>query len=365
MFNLTSNSSTLSPSTAHTSISPFKKTKSLLLTLMVTSALAACSPQGSETEQNSATDTETAAETAQTQNNDNAQASIQANNARVTIDSVRGDVELPANPSPVVVYDMTLLQDLAALGITVDGAPSNLYLDNLKAAVSSDSPDVGTVFEPNLEALSALQPQAILIGSRMAPKFEELNKMAPTADMTLAADQTYEMGKQRLADLGKLFNKSEQAAKLQQEVDDAIAKAKEASAGKGNGLVISVAGNKISAAGEGSRLGFVHRVFGIPAADTTIEDSKHGQPVSFEYLQKVDPDWLFVLDRSAAIGQEGLAAKEVLDNPLLHQTKAWKNNHIVYLSPDAYLAFGGYYQWMTDAKTVTEAMSKAPKVAAD
>ena len=59
------------------------------------------------------------------------------------------------------------------------------------------------------------------------------------------------------------------------------------------------------------------------AADSSIkEKGNHGQPVTFEYIKKTNPDWLFVLDRSAAIGEEGKAAKDVLDNPLVAETTA-------------------------------------------
>ncbi|HJH09973.1 MAG TPA: siderophore ABC transporter substrate-binding protein [Psychrobacter pasteurii] len=342
---------------ANRSVNPLpSKAKTALLTLMVSSVLMGCSPQESDSQVNS---TETQAQSSFDETTNQSQAD---NTEQVAIDTTRGKVSLPANPNPLAVYDMTLMQDLAALEVPVAGLPDNLHLDSLKAAGAPESQNIGTLFEPDIEALNQMQPKAILIGSRMAEKYDALSKMAPTLDLTLDTENIYESSKQRLADLGKLFNKADKAAQLQQDIDQAIEQAKAASAGKGSGLVVLVNGNKISAYGEKSRFGFLHTVFGIPAADTQIEDGRHGQPVSFEYLQKIDPDWLFVLDRSSAIGEEGVGADAVLDNPLMHQTKAWKNKHIVYLSPDAYLAFGGYYQWLKDAKTVTDALSKAETV---
>ena len=330
------------------------KTKLTVMTLLLSTALFGCSPQSNdnktEAEQTVEKQTQEAAE----------QTPVAA--SKVKVDTVYGPVELTANPSPIAVYDMTLMQDLAALEVAVDGLPENLHLDNLKAANTPESQNIGTLFEPNMEALNQMQPKAILIGSRMAEKYDSLSKMAPTLDLTLDTANIYESSKQRLSDLGKLFNKQDKAQQLQQDIDNAIEQAKAASEGKGNGLVILVNGNKISAYGEKSRFGFLHTVFGIPTADSNIVDARHGQPVSFEYLQKTDPDWLFVLDRTSAIGEEGVGAAEVLDNPLIHQTKAWKNKHIVYLSPDSYLAFGGYYQWLKDAKTITDNLGKAEKI---
>lgn len=334
------------------------KTKLTFLGLAVSAALMGCNPK-ENTEQTDSANSDTLAVNEETATVD---ANAGAANETVTINTVRGDVELAADPHPVVVYDMTLLQDLAALGVPVEGMPEIPHLDNVHAEGTPESKIMGTVFEPDMEALNAMQPKAILVGSRMAEKYDSLSQMAPTLDLTLDTANLYESSKQRLIDLGKLFNKTDKAAELQGDIDSAIEKAKVASEGKGNGLILMVNGNKISAYGDSSRFGFIHTLFGIPMADENIVDKQHGQPVSFEYVQKTNPDWLFVLDRSSAIGEEGKAAEEVLDNPLVQQTKAWKNKHIVYLSPDAYLAFGSYHQWIKDANSVAQALGKADSV---
>ncbi|MDN5665020.1 MAG: siderophore ABC transporter substrate-binding protein [Psychrobacter sp.] len=277
----------------------------------------------------------------------------------VTVDTARGDIDLAMNPSPLVVYDMTLLQDLAALDVAVDGAPSDLPLDNLHSETQPDPEEVGTLFEPDLEALNAMQPQAILVGSRMAEKYDELSSIAPTLDMTIDTANIYESSKQRLHDLGALFGKSAQAAKLQGNIDNLIEQTQAVTQDKGEGLVVMVNGNKLSVYGDKSRYGFIHTVLDIPMADDQVSDARHGQPISFEYIQKVNPDWLFVLDRSAAIGEDSIGAKAVLDNPLVAQTNAWSKDQVVYLSPDSYLAFGGYHQWMQDLTTIKDAFTKA------
>jgi iron complex transport system substrate-binding protein len=49
-----------------------------------------------------------------------------------------------------------------------------------------------------------------------------------------------------------------------------------------------------------------------------------------------------VIDRDLAIGQEGEAAKNILDNELIAQTTAWANDQVIYLSPsDWYVVMGG------------------------
>jgi len=331
-----------------------------LLTAMVTALVATISVTGCSSPESN--DSEPA--DAKTENQTADHASNVANNdavsvEKITVDTVKGNVDLAMNPSPLVVYDMTLMQDLAALDVAVDGMPSGLKLDNLHSKTQPEPKTVGTVFEPDLEALNAMQPQAILVGSRMAEKYDALSSIAPTLDMTIDTANIYESSKQRLHDLGALFGKSAQAAKLQGNIDGLIDETKTLTKDKGKGLVVMVNGNKLSAYGDKSRYGFIHTVLDIPMADDQIADARHGQPISFEYIQKTNPDWLFVVDRSAAIGEDGAGAKAVLDNPLVAQTNAWSKNQVVYLSPDSYLAFGGYYQWMLDLTTIKEAFANA------
>src|SRR5699024_3666416 len=109
-----------------------------------------------------------------------------------------------------------------------------------------------------------------------------------------------------------------------------------------NGLIVLANDDKISAYGPESRFGLIH-VFGIPAVDEGIEVSTHGQNVTFEYVVEQNPDLLYVIDRSAAIG-EGSAAEQVVENDLMEDTKAMQNDDIYYLDPDYWYLSGGGLQ---------------------
>ncbi|OOR91877.1 ABC transporter substrate-binding protein [Moraxella caviae] len=287
----------------------------------------------------------------------------EANAGETTITTAEGEQSIAVNPSPLAVYDMTAMQNLTALGVVAQGlpeiTPERMELYNFKVADAPEAANIGTLTEPNLENLHALQPKAVFFGSRMAEKADALKQVAPTYNLTIDTSDVYKSSKQQLADFGRVFNKVEEAAKLQADIDAAIEEAKKAVAGKGNGLAVLVNGNKISAYGKNSRYGFLHTTLGIPMADEHIKEARHGQPISFEYIQKTNPDWIFVLDRAAAVGEEGEAASVVLDNPLVKQTTAGQKGQIVYLSADSYLAFGGYYQWLKDTKIITDAFNKA------
>ena len=64
--------------------------------------------------------------------------------------------------------------------------------------------------------------------------------------------------------------------------------------------------------------------------------------VGFEYILEKNPDYLLVVDRTAAVTDKVNNAQKVLDNAIVQQTNAYKNKHIIYLdAANWYLAFGG------------------------
>ena len=276
----------------------------------------------------------------------------------ISIPTARGEVTLAESPAKIAVYDTGSLDTLQALGVKVDGAADvGKILPYLKPTLDS-AKNVGTIFEPNLEALNELKPDLIIVGTRTAKKFDDVSAIGQTIDLTDNGNKLIESGLQRIESFGKLFNKQTEADKLKTEIDTLFKQTKEAVKGKGNGLIILVNGGKISAFGKGYRLSFIHEDLGVPMADANINGSGHGQPISFEFIEKTNPDWLFVLDRLSAIGQEGKSAKEVLDNELIHHTNAWKNGNIVYLSSASYLAPGGAEQLKMDLNNIKSAFEK-------
>ena len=295
-------------------------------------------------------------------------ASVQAGSAAaevpagsVKVQTAHGEAVVPQNPERVAVYDLGAVDTLSKLGVKIGASVDAQRLAYLDAPLK-DAVKAGTLFEPNYEALNAYNPQLIVIGSRMAKDkvSDELTKLAPTIDMTAQTDNMKESAKARIDAYGRIFGKQAEADALKAEIDKTFADAKAAAQGKGKGLVILVNAGKLSAFGPDSRLGgWIHRDIGVPAADEAIKEGSHGQPVSFEYIKEKNPDWLFVLDRSAAIGEEGQAAREVLNNPLVAQSTAWKKGQVVYLPPETYLAAGGAQELLNAGNLLKDAFSQA------
>ncbi|MFJ6213395.1 ABC transporter substrate-binding protein [Streptomyces sp. NPDC092296] len=97
----------------------------------------------------------------------------------------RGETQVPDHPSRVVVLDTDALDSAVTLGITpvgattvAAGAPFSTYLPKDELAGIKA---VGTIGEPNLEAVAALKPDLILSSQvRDEKRYDELSKIAPT-----------------------------------------------------------------------------------------------------------------------------------------------------------------------------------------
>ena len=65
--------------------------------------------------------------------------------------------------------------------------------------------------------------------------------------------------------------------------------------------------------------------------DANIDTSTHGNEASFEFIVEKAPDYIFVMDRDAAIGTDGAQlAQEIMENELVMGTDAYKNGNIVH-----------------------------------
>lgn len=252
-----------------------------------------------------------------------------------------GPQTIENKPARIAVFDIAAIDTLDALGVRIDGVPSNLYIESLKGKFGS-AEEVGTLFEPDLEALSALAPELIIVGGRSSAQLDQTARIAPSIDMTIWGEDLIGQTRQRILDYGKIFDVSEKAQSLVGEFDSRSETAKSAAKGRGTALILMTNGPKISVYGPNSRFGWIHSTLGIPAAGPNIDAGDHGDAVSFEFVAAIDPDWLIVVDRAAAIGSNEQNAKATLDNELVRQTKAWKNEQVIYVpSANVYIAAGG------------------------
>ncbi|RLQ86842.1 siderophore ABC transporter substrate-binding protein [Notoacmeibacter ruber] len=248
----------------------------------------------------------------------------------IVIDHAQGQTTLPAKPEKVLVYDLGVLDTLDALGVDVTGVPTAFVPDYLKHYREPSYLKIGSLFEPDFEAVNAAEPDLIVVASRSAPQYEALSKLAPTIDLTIGADEYLEGVERNAALLGRIFDKEEKAGELIDELERSVTDVRRKAAEAGNALVILANGGKLSAYGPGSRFGWLYRDLGFVPVVEDLDAATHGEAISFEFLLKTNPDWLFVIDRDSAIGQAGQSARKLMDNELVAAMSAAQNDRIVY-----------------------------------
>jgi iron complex transport system substrate-binding protein len=260
---------------------------------------------------------------------------------KMTIKHQYGEAEIEKNPKKVVVFDFGILDTLDELGIEVTGVPQAAIPSYLKKYTDKKYTNVGSLKEPDFEAIHAMKPDVIFISGRQAELYDQFAEIAPTVFVGLDYAKYMESFEKNMILVGEIFGKEDQVASELKDIKASVAKLNEkASSLDKKGLIVLANEGKISAYGPSSRFGVIHDVFGFGAADEKIEVSTHGQSITFEYIMEKNPDVLFVIDRNVAVGGE-TGAKKTVENELVQKTTAYKEGKIIYLDPDAWYLSGG------------------------
>src|SRR5690606_15890478 len=175
----------------------------------------------------------------------------------------------------VVVLDLGVLLTLQALGVEVDavgglGIPVPAEFE-LLVNDPAYTP-IGTAFEPDYEAINAMEPDLIIVATRASATYPEMKKIAPTIDMTGADDVApLDAMKKQVNDLAAIFGAEDRAGELLAELDAEIAAIQAETAAGGKALIVQTSGAEVSAYGPGAfRFGMVHDLFGYAAADESL-----------------------------------------------------------------------------------------------
>lgn len=260
----------------------------------------------------------------------------------ITVEHAQGSTEVPIEPEVIVTFDMASLDTLDALGVEVAGVVQANVPSYLQQYAGADYANVGTLFEPDYEAVNALEPDLIIVANRSAETLPELAKIAPTIDLTLDWEDYLGSFRTNVETLASIVGEEEAATAALEEIDARIDEVSAASAEAGDGLIVLTSAGEITAFGPGSRFGWLHEVLGVVPAIEDVEEATHGEPVSAEFLLETDPGHLYVFDRDAAIGESGATAEQILDNELVAQTAAWQNDAVHYLDAETwYIVMSG------------------------
>jgi iron complex transport system substrate-binding protein len=122
-----------------------------------------------------------------------------------TVEHAMGATEIPERPERVVVLDTGELDSALSLGVTPVGAVTTAVSEEFLSYLAEDAEGVevvGTIAEPNLEAIAALQPDLILNPAVYGQ--EQHDRLAQIAPTLSYKSSTRLFWKQALADLARL-----------------------------------------------------------------------------------------------------------------------------------------------------------------
>ena len=280
-------------------------------------------------------------------------ASSEAAPESVTIKAFNGakelvDVEMPFDPQRIAILELASLDILDELGVgdRVVGTAST-SLDYLQSYVTNDSiANLGNIKEADMEAVMACEPDIIFIGGRLSKSYDALCEIAPVVFLATDAEKgVVESTRENAMTIASIFGLEDHVEALMADFDSRIDALKAFAEGK-TAIVGMTTSGSFNVLGNDGRCSIIGKEIGFEniGVDANIDTSTHGNEASFEFIVDKNPDYIFAMDRDAAIGTDGAQmAQEILENELVESTDAYKNGHIVYLAhPNVwYTAEGG------------------------
>ncbi len=256
------------------------------------------------------------------------------------------EITVPYDPQRVAVLDFASLDilDNLDLGDRIAGI-SSVSLDYL-SSYNENAANLGSIKEADMEALMECEPEVIFMGGRMGEYYDAFSEIAPvirlTTDSEIGVVESIRKNGKTIASIFGLEDEIDEKLAAYGERIEALAEmaeGKTALAGMFSGGSLSLLGNDGRCSIIGKEIGFENIGIGDNAATST-----HGNEVSYEFIVDADPDYMFILNRDAAIGADGAAlAQDVIENELVKQTDVYKNGNIIYLENPGvwYTAEGG------------------------
>lgn len=305
----------------------------------------------------------------------------------VTVSHAKGELTLDAVPKKIAVFDLASLDTLAALGVSgvVAGVPKSETGEFNAPAYLSAYGDaaiagVGTLFEPNLDALKALEPDLIIIAGRSAGKYDAVKAIAPTLDLSSTEPSFLKQATERAELLGRIFEREDEAAAKVESLTKAVADMQAAAPKDEKGVVVFAVNDNYMLHAPGARFGglldlaglpsimepFVAPAVDAPRAERPAPGSPEAEAAQKKRVEARDaelakqPEWLITLDRGA-ISAEGPSdiAERMAKIETFAATPAWQKGQVIHLDPKAwYLVGSGLQNMQMTAEQIKAAYEK-------
>ncbi len=255
------------------------------------------------------------------------------------IEAAMGEVKVPENPQRVVVLDTGELDSAITLGVTPVGAVEAIegqgFPDYLEG--TEEIENVGTIQQPNLETIAALNPDLILSSKlRHEAIYDQLSQIAPTVlteTTGVTWKENFEVHAEALgrAEEGDIVEKEYQARveEFQQAMGDNPPEVS----------VVRFMPDDTRIYQKESFIGTVLEDAGLPRPPSQNVDEFAIKNASAEYIPEMGGDVIFV----ATYGPEEETTKEeILNDPLWQQLEAVQQGRVYEVSDDLWMLGIGY-----------------------
>lgn len=281
--------------------------------------------------------------------------------AQVTATDSRGEeVTVESTPERVITLGYPEFDTLRALGLEDLVVAAPVYSTPAYIGAYSDSViDTANLHEPNLEVLASAQADLIVATGRSSSLIPEFEQIAPVFEFAVDNANYWESFVNINTEFAKLFGKEDEASAIIEEIDTQAQVVRDLNEGlEEQTLVLMLNEGEMAVYGAESRFGLIYQVLGFsPMEGFEIEDQRHGQSISYEGIMNLNPDRIFVIDRTQAIGSDNSMNENLLDNALIKETDAFKNDQIHFLDSQLWYVSGtGLESTQLQISEITEIM---------
>lgn len=272
-----------------------------------------------------------------------------------TIIHAMGETSIDAKPVRVVVLDSGELDSVIRIGLKPVGAleyDPTLLPDYLVEGLT-EATTVGTLAEPDLEAIAALQPDLILSSKlRHEALYENLSTIAPT----VFGERTGVVWKQNFAlhaqALGREVEADAAVREYENRVRDLNAKLPDP---RPTVSIVRVLEDHLRYYQRANYSGTILTDLGLPRPESQNVDDFALLDQSLETIgQSADADFIFV---SPYLGEQDDFAQEMLDSPLWSSLNAVQEGNIMVVVDDVWMAGIGYRAAQTILDDIESALA--------
>ncbi len=243
-----------------------------------------------------------------------------------------GETEVPAEPQRIVSLFNHLTEGLLALDIQPVGAVTleGNFVGYLLPMLADTEP-VGTIPEPSLEAILALEPDLILGGPLHTDIYDQLSRIAPTI---LVPDEIFN-ARQTLVDLGVVLGMEDAASARIARFDERLAEAREQLqrvAPDAIAAFIRAEPQAFRISGMSSSAGkILHEELGF-AVDPLVAGNPSGHEyLSLEVLPELQADYVFLMVDDEERAEEFKTSPLTQNIPAVSQGRVFRVDRSLWL----------------------------------